>query len=471
METTSNISTTQNKAFELITSKLENIIETNMVWDNEISLSGAAGTGKTYLTTKLVKKLKEKYHITITAPTHKALQVLRQNLIEDEIQNVEIKTIQSFLNIKLVTDYDKGIQKFVPAKTKEKDDSKTDILMVDESSMISSDIYDYIIRAIENQRVKSVFFIGDEYQLLPIDEKNTNIFNIRNRYKLDKIVRQAKDSYIITMATKARNIIKSKQYISIKEFFEDAAFKDKVQFINSVDEFYNDFCTPETWSKKDKVIGSFTNKSVEQHNKEIRSRYWKAQNILNPETLLKGDKVIFQEANIIDGKIIHQNNDIVELSSATKVYYETLKIEFWDCKDLNGLPFKVIDPYSKGRFKNILDDIAKNAKSEKNYTERTKKWKFFFELKELFVDVKYTYASTIHKLQGSTYETVYIDLSEIENMKDKDMMFRLLYVAITRASTNIKVLLPTNEDTTLIDIQNNILNSLDSRFNMLGIEF
>ena len=74
------------------------------------------------------------------------------------------------------------------------------------------------------------------------------------------------------MATKARNIIKSKQYISIKEFFEDAAFKDKVQFINSVDEFYNDFCTPETWSKKDKVIGSFTNKSVEQHNKEIRSR-------------------------------------------------------------------------------------------------------------------------------------------------------------------------------------------------------
>ncbi len=139
--------------------------------------------------------------------------------------------------------------------------------------------------------------------------------------------------------------------------------------------------------------------------------------------------------------------------------------------DLNNKPFKVIDLDSKTRFKNILDDIAKSAKSEKNYTERTKKWKFFFELKELFVDVKYTYASTIHKLQGSTYETVYIDLSEIENMKDKDMMFRLLYVAITRASTNIKVLLPTNEDTTLIDIQNNVLNSLDSRLDTLGIDF
>lgn len=96
---------TQNKAYEAIVAQLENIIKANMVWDNEVSLSGAAGTGKTYLTTKLVKQLKETYHITITAPTHKALQVLRQNLITDEIQNVETKTIQSFLNIQLVTDY------------------------------------------------------------------------------------------------------------------------------------------------------------------------------------------------------------------------------------------------------------------------------------------------------------------------------------------------------------------------------
>ena len=464
METTSNISTTQNKAFELITSKLENIIETNMVWDNEISLSGAAGTGKTYLTTKLVKKLKEKYHITITAPTHKALQVLRQNLIEDEIQNVEIKTIQSFLNIKLETDYDKGIQKFEPSKAKDKDETNTDILIVDESSMVSGNLYDYVIKAIENGRIKAVLYVGDEYQLLPVDNHKNKVLEVKNKYKLEKIVRQAQGSYIINMATKARNIIKSKQYISIKEFFEDESFKNNVQFFTNQKDFHNDFCTPDTWAKKDKVIASFTNVSVESHNRIIRNRYWENQNVMNPLPLLQSDKVIFQEANVINEKIIHQNSDIVELSSANKIY-------FWDCLDLNNKPFKVIDPDSKTRFKNILDDIAKNAKSEKNYTERTKKWKFFFELKELFVDVKYTYASTIHKLQGSTYETVYIDLSEIENMKDKDMMFRLLYVAITRASTNIKVLLPTNEDTTLIDIQNNVLNSLDSRLDMLGIEF
>ena len=160
----------------------------------------------------------------------------------------------------------------------------------------------------------------------------------------------------------------------------------------------------------------------------------------------------------------------MELSSATKVYYETLKIEFWDCKDLNGLPFKVIDPNSKGRFEMALNMLAKSAKFEKDYKERSKKWKKFFDLKEVFVDVKYIYASTIHKLQGSTYETVYIDLREIEKMSDKDMMYRLLYVAITRASKDVKVLLPNNENEELSQYQNSVLNSLDLEFKNLAID-
>ena len=114
--------------------------------------------------------------------------------------------------------------------------------------------------------------------------------------------------------------------------------------------------------------------------------------------------------------------------------------------------------------------MANDAKYEKNYGLRTKKWKLFFIIKETFIDVKYIYASTIHKLQGSTYDTVYIDLREIENMKDKDMMFRLLYVAITRASEHIKVLLPNDMDKTLASIQNDMLNSIDSEFKNLGLD-
>ncbi len=42
-------------------------------------------------------------------------------------------------------------------------------------------------------------------------------------------------------------------------------------------------------------------------------------------------------------------------------------------------------------------------------------WKKYFRLKDAYANVQYIFASTIHKLQGSTYDTVYIDLSFINN--------------------------------------------------------
>lgn len=45
MNTTITNSLTQNQAFEEISKKLEDIIKADMVWQNEVSLSGAAGTG------------------------------------------------------------------------------------------------------------------------------------------------------------------------------------------------------------------------------------------------------------------------------------------------------------------------------------------------------------------------------------------------------------------------------------------
>ena len=80
METTSNISTTQNKAFEEIFAKLDNMIKTNMVWDNEISLSGAAGTGKTYLTTKLVQKLQKEYRTRMAELNEGCLKLSKERL-------------------------------------------------------------------------------------------------------------------------------------------------------------------------------------------------------------------------------------------------------------------------------------------------------------------------------------------------------------------------------------------------------
>ncbi len=160
--------------------------------------------------------------------------------------------------------------------------------------------------------------------------------------------------------------------------------------------------------------------------------------------IIPGDRLVMQDSNVQGEYILHQNNDHVVVSSSKKEFFKELNIYFWDCKDEYNKPFRVVDPDYKKQFNDVLDKISASAKNEKNFAERKKKWKAFYELKEFFVDVKYSFASTIHKLQGSTYDTVYIDLfnTNMLSKQDKDTVYRLIYVAITRASKEVKILMP-----------------------------
>ncbi len=436
----------QLELFKSITSQLEEIVETGMVWDNMVALSGAAGTGKTYLTTAIVEYLHSKYHITITAPTHKALKVIAFHMYSNGITNISTKTIHSFLNIKLFTDYDKGIQKFVPDKEK-KDTDKTDILIVDESSMVSDDLYGFIVDAIEQERVKAVLFVGDYYQLLPVDSGKNSVFDVRHQYRLKEIVRQARDSYIIKIATEARKIIKTENYKDLQTFFKDN-MDVELSFFHSQEAFLEDFYKNVNWDESEQVVASFRNADVDSYNRIIRTRYWSEKGVTELPVLLPGDKIVFQSAYSIGGVLKYNNNDEIILSYAEKKHSDVLRIDYWECKDKEESELqeiiKIVDPQSVSVFNDKLSAIAKMARKEKDYKKRKEMWKTFFELKEFFADVKYTFASTIHKLQGSTYETVYIDLFSLANNKyiNFDQLYRLVYVAMTRASKDIKILIP-----------------------------
>ena len=436
----------QLELFNTITIQLEDIVETGMVWDNMVALSGAAGTGKTYLTTAIVEYLHAKYRVTITAPTHKALKVLAFNMYNNDIKNISSKTIHSFLNIKLFTDYDKGIQKFVPDKEK-KDTDKTDILVVDESSMVSDDLYGFIMDAIEQDRVKAVLFVGDYYQLLPVDSGKNSVFDVKHQYKLKEIVRQAKDSYIIKIASEARNIIKSENYKELQTFFKEN-IDVNLSFFHSQEAFLEDFYQTVNWETSEQVVASFRNADVDSYNRIIRTKYWNEKGKTDLPTLLAGDKIVFQSAYSIGGVLKYSNNDEITLSFAEKKHSDILHIDYWECKDADESELqeiiRIVDPQSVSVFNDKLTMIAKRARKEKDYKKRKEMWKTFFELKEFFADVKHTFASTIHKLQGSTYETVYIDLFSLANNKyiNFDQLYRLVYVAMTRASKDIKILIP-----------------------------
>lgn len=447
-----------NQITSLIDERVTNFLQSYNIQDYMISLTGAAGTGKTFLTVEIIKHLIAKYsHVEsgysfhnffVTAPTNKAVSVIGKMLKQQGIE-ADCKTIHSFLGIKPFVDYEKGIETFKVDKQKQ-DKVSTTVLIVDESSMIGEELFEYIQEAIETDRAKVVLFIGDPYQLLPISKADNQIYKLPQSFSLNEVVRHAKDSYIIKIATELRKRIQSKNYIPLSDLFHQHASQE-IDFFYEQDAFTEDFYKNERWFEEEKIIATHKNKDVDAFNRIIRAKYWEQKGIHDPQTLLSGDQVRFNNPYSINDKIIYYNGQIVEIASATMNYHQSLGIYYWVC-ETDSPSFRVVDPVSMKAFNSKLSSIAKQARSEK-FPKNKELWSAFFQVRDMFADVQYIHASTIHKLQGSTYDVSYVDLFSLcnNNYISDDEKYRLAYVALTRASKDVKVFLPKAHRETNID--------------------
>jgi exodeoxyribonuclease-5 len=66
-------------------------------------------------------------------------------------------------------------------------------------------------------------------------------------------------------------------------------------------------------------------------------------------------------------------------------------------------------------------------------------WEAFYELKEMFARLDYAYATTVHRAQGSTFDTVFVDYRDIAACRGPERR-PLFYVAVTRPARRLAVL-------------------------------
>ncbi len=424
-----------------------------------LSLTGAAGVGKSYLTGKIVQAVirgivgygDKDNGVCITAPTHKALKVIK-TMLENLNIKADYRTIQSFLGIKPIYNYNTGEEKYAIDRTK-KSLPSVSLLIVDESSMVSDDLFVFIKDAFLRGRVNTVLFIGDRYQLLPVNSSSNPVFELNKQHSLTEVVRQAKESNIIRLATMFRERIISQEFIPIRELLQDTIANptEDIEFFSSKEKFVQDFYKNKQWNSEDKIITTFANRDVEAFNKLIRDRYWNERGVEEPPLFLPKDKIRFkspydrQKSRAKSNNSIYANGEEVTIKVTREVISPNSHIKYWELgvygrseEDL----ISVIDPQSQNDFNKMLDGFIHVAKTTGS-PDNKRFWKMYFDTKSKFADVQYIYASTIHKLQGSTYDTAYIDLSGIANneMISNDFKYRLAYVAITRAKRNIKILL------------------------------
>ncbi len=453
----SQLSEHQQEVFQQITDKIKENLLSKIVniplFARFLSLTGAAGTGKSYLTAAIVDEIDNflpvgQYDIYVTAPTHKAVTVMKEMLFYSYDIGVKCCTIHSFLSLKQSYNYETGAEKFTIDRSKDKI-NRASLLIVDESSMVSNELFEFIAEVVKKGYVNTVLFIGDSYQLLPVNQSSLNdVFRLRNQFKLTQIVRQAKDSQIIQLSTEIRTKISTNDYVDLREIFDEIdKNSEDIQFFTNKREFIKDFYKNENWQDEDKILTSFTNNEVDNFNNAIRRRFWREQGNDAPKFLLSNDKIRFKkpsfDINSDNQKILFQNGEEVTIEKAELIFDEKLRFYYWDCL-ATGRPlssFRVVDPYSMEKFNDILNDYAYFARTS-NYPENLNWWDKYFKLRDSFSDVQYTFASTIHKLQGSSYKTVYIDLESLLNNRNisKDSLFRLVYVAITRAKSKVKIL-------------------------------
>lgn len=408
-------------------------------------LSGYAGTGKTTLIHFFLREV-GRHRVAISAPTHKAVGVLSR------VAKVEGKTLHSLLGLRPgieLEKFDHNNPQFVPKV--EPKIRLFRLVIIDESSMINSDLFDLIVTQAKANNCL-LLFVGDQAQLPPVKEDNSKAFSFENQYTLTKIVRTGQSNPIRFLRDPLRelalgnpnhdlphhtNIVNGEGFRHITDATEFGALIKK-HF--SSDEFKEDV----THAK----VLAFTNKRVQSFNKLVFG-------------MLYGQEPEWQ---VLPGTVLMSYDSIyLGQEPLLKNSYEYIVEEVGD-EDTNdwgivGRPCKLIDHDTNAPvWAFIVDSHPDNiqaltyiahekitiAKSAAGY-QRKQAWTDFYQLKagnitqvpltlqgDLIMNkvLDYGYAVTVHKSQGSTFGHVFIDSADIERSK---MQWVLKYVAVTRA--------------------------------------
>lgn len=398
--------------------------------DRMMVLEGYAGTGKTTCVQTFAKE--SDYRIAFTAPTNKATKVLRQ-MASDAGANVDCCTIYSLLGLVLTND---GEIREVDARG-ENDAGSYDAIVVDEGSMVGQMLLGHIGQSCNYFDVK-IIFMGDPAQLPPVNEDHSPVFDLPNKVTLDEVMRH--DNQILTLATHIRECIYNGE---TPTFQNDNDEKGGVFIANNgayLKRLEQGFTSPSYQERPDafKAI-AWRNVTVKAHNEYIRARMYGDR---VPETFQIGERIVACSPVMDLGAklrgetemLLHTDEEaeVTDIQVTEHPIYREIMCErvFFEGESVNGSAFVVAEE-SRRAHKALLNRLADAAKKREGH------WSAFWDAKESFHDLRPCHAITAHRSQGSTYETVFVNVADIMLNRNTREALQCLYVAVSRASKNV----------------------------------
>jgi len=443
--------------------------------DSVYVIKGWAGTGKTFCVSLFVKYAleivyanKNWYKIAVTGPTNKSVRVIKKTS-GIKSPRVIFQTIHKILGLKEKITLE-GKQEFVNEGDFKPGIASTKLLIIDEVSMLNDELFE---RILEYRGKTKIICMGDPAQIPPVGRKDCIPFReeLASTYKiktveLRTVMRQKEGNSIIDSSVairsdlgNPRNHIDPISMVNEKgegiEFLNLSCGETRRNFTNKLEEYFktSNFQNDSEYAK----IIAWRNKTVSTMNDLIRSVIYGDES--KKSKILIGEKLIANNPVIQDGYVVLNTNDEFTVVNYT-VRQESprfmlsknpddepveITLKFYDAKvvylddndDQVFLDIEILHENSEIEFQKFANVLKLKAIEKKG---ADKSWLHYYNFLRRYADVSFGYSITVHKSQGSTYNTVFVledDINMNPNVVEKN---KILYTAYTRASKKVYVL-------------------------------
>jgi len=449
-----NLNKNQELALDYIISFIENKKNNNI-----FLLKGYAGTGKTFIISNIVKNLwKVKKSVVLLAPTGRSAKVI-SSYCNKEAYTVHKEIFYTKNNFSGSLEFTLKINKH-----------KNTLFVIDEASMISTNrndgvglfsqsLLDNIVKYVYSGFKCKLLIIGDTAQLPPVKSDISYALDsefLENEYEkevisveLTDVIRQQKESGILSYATSIRNKIENNYFDDIS--FDFNPFKDIINvedgehLMNLIQDSYNKYGVEET------AIIVRSNKRANLYNKAIRDKILTNENLINVGDLLMVIKNNYFWLNnkkdigfIANGDII-KIEEIFEIKNIYGFKFAEVRISMVDYPKIR--PFETVlildslyinsPALDFNTMNKLYQEVLKDYMNVKTKYKRhlaVKNNSFFNALQ-----VKFAYSFTCHKSQGGQWSSIFLEFPYLPNGMDKDF-FRWLYTAITRSKNKLHLI-------------------------------
>lgn len=351
--------------------------------------------------------------------------------------------------------HDDGSRTFEPIETKSGNKPfvighcSIPVFIHDEVSQYTPEMLKIVLE--NTSSFSKIIFMGDKAQLPPIDPDNkmlpdadSPVFELdlpdECKHELTERVRQASNNPILELSDIIREEIFGSQNISrIIDLIKEPRMVDGIGYDFIKYNELNDHIKRQDLMKA--TVICFRNKAINFFNDSIRNYLLDhpMNNIVVNDIICMTDN--FYKEDSLGVSLVFNNSDVFRIKEvisykekchvAGEVYY----IDCFKAKTTSNTEGDFICPTANGMvdYNNILNKLSKRCRSYEL------KWDVFWDFYGHFCRFNYAYAITAYKAQGSTYNTVYVDINDILMTRPLTPKRKLqtIYTAITRAKYDV----------------------------------